>query len=103
LGFSWSTADEWTAAIDRASVAELSSDDLAAAILRYARKQASNRLARCRKKALETFIGDGTSRTVAQVAGECLRDEDDPDQLGLFDTEDERQRLLQVHPALKGR
>lgn len=103
MGFSWSTADDWTTAIDRANVADLSSDDLAAAILRYCRQQTARRLAGCRQKARETFIGDGTSRTVADVAGECLNVDEDPDQLDLFATADERQRFMQVHPATKGR
>jgi hypothetical protein len=97
LGFSWSTADEWTAAIDRCYVQDLGSDDLAAAILKSARDHAGRRLRACRRQALDAGQPVIAAQLGAAALAESASVSDLPGQILMDFPDSEAQKHVAEH------
>jgi len=100
-GISWAYSDEIDAAIDRAFGDNFGSDDVAAALFRWRTKACSRALVEARTRARKVLKGDGTNNNVEDLVTLTDDDVDVEGQLGLFNTVDERQRLMTAMNAQK--
>lgn len=93
MGYTWATADEVCNAVETLNINGCRSDDLAAALLAWRRAGVNAALSRVRKRAASTLIGDGSTKTVGDVAPFLVAESDFEGQMKLWEALDEKQRL----------
>ncbi len=103
LGFSWSVADEVCNAVEALNLQGARSDDLAAALFRWRSEACRASLGQARKRAERILAERDTPQAVAEAAAVCKVEGEVEGQLELFNTADERQRLMMMMAQMHGR